>query len=155
MTVASGFEDGLGDAVLDATERRAREEVAPLLRERIQSLLRNYGRRHDYRVQPVVEATRTSVDRAGGTVTVRAELPHPAYLFEVGTDAHEITPTNADVLSFIWERRHDPPQWVREKYEREGDGWRVFLPKVEVEGLPEGRFVRDALHDIRRELEMR
>jgi hypothetical protein len=43
----------------------------------------------------------------------------------------------------VWE---DPPQWVREEFEPEGDGWRVFLPETTPSGLPEARFIRDTLN---------
>lgn len=149
----SDFEDDLQEALLDDVKQRARNEIAPDLKARIQRLLREYGARHEYDVRALVDAVRVSVEREAGTVRIRAELPDPSLLFEVGTVDHVVEAREADVLSFIWERRHDPPEWVREEFEREGDGWRVFLPKVEVAGLPEGRFVRDALAEMRRELE--
>jgi hypothetical protein len=101
----------------------------------------------------MVAAIEWDIIRRARNVRIVVRLPDPAYLFETGTADHEIEATNADVLSFVWERRHDPPQWVRDEYEREGDGWRVFLPEVEVTGLPEGRFIRDSLNAFRRRLE--
>ena len=153
MSLSSTFEADLRDGALNQIEQTARDEIAPDLRERIQSLLEDYGSRHDYDVRALVDAVETEVVRSGDTVRVVARLPDPALLFERGTAAHVVEAQSADVLSFVWERRHDPPQWVREEFDREGDGWRVFLPSVEVSGLPEGRFIRDALHDIRRSLE--
>jgi len=150
MTLDSDFEADLREATLDSVESA---DIGDRLRERIRELLGEYQDRHDYNLDAVVEAVRVETDRSGDRITYTAHLPHPSLLFEMGTGDHEITPTNADVLSFVWERRHDPPQWVREEFEREGDGWRVFLPKVEVSGLPEGRFVRGALDELRRELE--
>jgi hypothetical protein len=150
MTLDSDFEADLREATLDSVESA---DIGDRLRERIRTLLNEYQDRHDYNLDAVIDATRIETDRSGDRVTYTAHLPHPSLLFEVGTPDHEITPTNADVLSFVWERRHDPPQWVREQYEQEGDGWRVFLPRVEVSGLPEGRFVRGALDELRRELE--
>jgi len=150
MTLDSDFEADLREATLDEVEAA---DIGDRLRERIRELLGEYQDRHDYNLDAVVEAVRVETDRSGDRITYTAHLPHPSLLFEMGTSDHEITPTNADVLSFVWERRHDPPQWVREEFEREGDGWRVFLPKVEVSGLPEGRFVRGALDELRRELE--
>jgi len=152
MTLSSDFEDDLRDAVLDSIEQRA-ESLADELREGIQQRLEDYGQRHDYDVRALVAGVETEVEREGDTVRVVARLPHPALLFERGTVDHVVEAQRADVLPFVWERRHDPPQWVREEFEREGDGWRVFLPRVEVSGLPEGRFIRDTLHDIRRSLQ--
>lgn len=152
MELDSSFEDDLHEAALDNVEQAVREEYLPTLEQYITERLEQYGQRHDYNVDVLIAAMETDVERDDGRVKAVVRLPHPAYLFETGTVAHTIEAKNADVLSFIWERRHDPPQWVRDEYEREGDGWRVFLPKVEVSGLPEGRFIRDALHDIRRVL---
>lgn len=149
-TLDNSFERNLREAMLDEVEQRVRDEFLPLLEQHITERLEMYGSEHDYNVDALVAAIRTSTRRTGRGVEAVVELPHPAYLFETGTVAHAIEARNADVLSFVWERRHDPPQWVRDEFDQEGDGWRVFLPRVEVSGLPEGRFVRDALHDIRR-----
>jgi hypothetical protein len=153
MNLSSDFEDELRDGALNQIEQTARDEIAPDLRERIQSLLEDYGDRHDYDVRALVDAVETEVKRAGDTVRVVARLPDPALLFERGTVDHVVEAQGDGVLSFVWSRKHNPPQWVRDEFEREADGWRVFLPSVEVSGLPEGRFIRDALHEIRRSLE--
>lgn len=152
-TLDSGFEDDLREAHLDNVEQRCRDEVAPDLADEIRDRLEAYGQRHDYDVRAIIQATRWEVRRTSQRVRVVVRLPDPALLFERGTADHEVEAKSADVLSFVWERRHDPPQWVRDEYEREGDGWRVFLPAVEVEGLPEGRFIRDSLNAFRRRLE--
>jgi len=149
-TLERGFEDDLRAALLDELEQKAEDEIAPELEKRITNLLEAYGSRHDYDVRTLIAGLQVDVVRDGGGVEVVARLPDPALLFERGTVDHEIHAKSADVLSFVWEERHDPPAWVREEYEREGDGWRVFLPSVEVSGLPEGRFIRDALDEIRR-----
>jgi hypothetical protein len=149
----SRFEDDLRGAVLDVVEQRMREEIAPEFESRLRARIDNYARRHDYNLGALMDGLEVEVERQSNTVQLVARLPDPALLFERGTVDHEIEAKNADVLSFIWSRRHDPPQWVREEFEREGDGWRVFLPSVEVSGLPEGRFIRDTMHEIRRRLE--
>ncbi|WP_135830640.1 hypothetical protein [Halorussus halobius] len=153
MELDSNFEDDLRDAILDAGEEHAADSLADeyeaLLREKIEA----YGSQHDYDVSTLLAGLSVEVDRTGDAVRLRARLPDPALLFERGTARHEVEAKNADVLSFIWSeggRGADPPEWVREEYERESDGWRVFLPSVEVEGLPEGRFIRDTLAEIRR-----
>jgi hypothetical protein len=149
VTLDSGFEDDLREAVLDELEQKAYDDTAPELEKQISQNLRAYGSRHDYDVRALIAGLQVDVVRDGDGVWVIARLPDPALLFERGTVGHEIHAKNADVLSFVWEKRHNPPEWVKEEYDREGDGWRVFLPSVEVEGLPEGRFIRDTLHEIR------
>jgi hypothetical protein len=151
VTLDGSFEGDLAEAVGESIEREA-DDIADDLRDAIQSYLQDYGQRHDYDVRALVAAVETEVVREGETVRIVARLPDPALLFERGTVAHTVEAQSADVLSFIWTREHDPPQWVREEFDREADGWRVFLPSVRVEGLPEGRFIRDALHQIRRQL---
>ena len=146
----SGFEDGLRKAVLDDVEQRTRNELGPALRDGIADLLDSYASRHDYQLGRVIDGVTFHVSRGSRSVSLEVWLPDPAHLFETGTDAHEVT---GDPLAFIWERRHDPPDWVKEEYDREGDGWLVFLPEVEVAGIPEGRFVRDGLNQFRRRLE--
>jgi len=143
MTSLPSFETDARDALLDEFEAYAREEIAPAVQQHAHDILEAYGRRHDYDVESIIAAGETAVDRRGDRVVVRWGWPEPAIFFERGTVDHVVEARNADVLSFIWE---DPPQWVREEYEREGDGWRVFLPKVEVSGLPESRFIRDTLN---------
>jgi len=153
MELTGRFEDGLRDTVLDEMETRAREEIGPQLEREAATLLEQYGERHEYQVRALADAIRHEVERDDSGVRVRLLVPDPGLLFERGTVDHVIEPNNAEVLSFIWSERHNPPEWVKEEFEREGDGWRVFLPRVEVSGLPEARFIRDALHEIRRMLE--
>ena len=153
MELDSGFEDDLREALLDDVEQRVENDIAPDLESQLRDRIQAYGNRHDYDVQALLAGLEVEVARTVAGVRAIARLPDPAILFERGTVDHEVHARNADVLSFIWEKRHDPPEWVREEYEREGDGWRVFLPSVEVSGLPEGRFIRDTLNAIRRRLE--
>ena len=150
MTSLPSFEADARDALLDELEAYAREEIAPAVQQHAHDILEAYGREHDYDVGPIIEAGETSAERRGDTVVIRWGWPDPAIFFERGTVAHVVEAKNADVLSFIWE---DPPDWVREEYEREGDGWRVFLPKVEVAGLPESRFIRDTLNWLEAQFE--
>jgi len=143
MTSLPSFEADARDALLDELEAHAREEIAPAVQQHAHDILEAYGRRHDYNVESIIAAGETAVERRGDRVVVRWGWPEPAIFFERGTVDHVVKARNADVLSFIWE---DPPGWVREEYEREGDGYRVFLPEVEVSGLPESRFIRDTLN---------
>lgn len=148
MSIPTTFERDLEAALLDEMEQRAREEWAPGLLEQATEILRAYGDAHDYDVEPVIQTAEARVERREGRVTVRVEWPHPAApFFQMGTSDHTVD--GNDILSFVWE---NPPMWVREEFEQEGDGWRVFFHSVEVDGLPESRFVRDALHWLRREV---
>jgi len=150
MKLDRDFEDDLAESLLDELERKARADIAPRLASETRRLLDEYGRRNDYDIAGIRDAIRTDVTRTDSTVRVTMRLPDPALLFERGTVDHVVEADDAEVLSFIWE---NPPQWVREEFEQEGEGYRVFLPEVEVSGLPEGRFIRDALHEVRRRLE--
>ncbi|MEF8825437.1 MAG: hypothetical protein V5A34_05600 [Halapricum sp.] len=155
-SLASSFEADLRDAVLDDVEQAARNTLAEQFAVRAGGRLLEYGRTHDYNVEPIIEAAESDVERRGDMVVVRWGWPKPAIWFEYGTSDHTITPTDADVLSFVWE---DPPQWVREEFDRARDasgrfssGWRVFFPSVDVDGLPESRFIRDTLRWLEQEL---
>ncbi len=152
MTLDSSFEDALRDAVLDDAHDQliGSSGLAREVQQQAHGLLRSYGNRHDYDVESLIAAGAVEVDRQSDRVVARWGWPEPAIYFERGTVAHEVEARNADVLSFIWT---DPPGWVREEFEPEGDGYRVFLPRVEVEGLPESRFIRDSLHWLRRRLQ--
>jgi len=145
MELDSSFEQDLEEALLDDVEQRAREEIAPEVQAHAHDLLEQYGQRHDYDVGTIIEAGEARVERRKGRVVVRWGWPEPAIFFERGT-ADGVT-REGEPLSFIWE---DPPQWVREEFEREGEGYRVFLPETEPSGLPESRFIRDTLHWLRR-----
>lgn len=149
MTSLPDLEDDAREALLDEIEDKAHEELVPEVQTHAHELLREYGQRHDYDVDSIIEAGETEVVRKRDRVTVRFGWPEPAIYVEYGTVAHVVEAKGADALSFVWE---DPPQWVQEEFEPEGDGYRVFLPEVEVDGIPESRFIRDTLHWLRRRL---
>jgi len=148
-TLESRFEDKLREALLDNVAEQARQPggLADQVQAHAHELLEAYGQRHDYDVQPIIEAGETRVEGRKGRVLVRWGWPEPAIFFERGTVDHAVRAREADVLSFIWE---DPPQWVRNEFDAEGDGYRVFLPETNVSGLPESRFIRDTLNWVRR-----
>lgn len=146
-TLDAGFDDDLRDAVLADAEQHARAAIAPEVLGYAHAILDAYGQENDYDVDPIIEAAETEVRREGDAVLVRWGWPEPAIFFERGTVDHVVEADEAPVLSFVWE---DPPEWVREEFEPEGDGWRVFFQSVEVEGLPASRFVRDTLNWLRR-----
>ncbi len=129
---------------MDTAEAYAREVVVPVVQSHAHEILEGYGQRHGYDVQSLIDAAEARVERRKGSIVVRYGWPEPAIYMEYGTPRHG--PTDANVLSWVWE---DPPAWVREEFEREGDGYRVFLP--EVSGLPESRFIRDTINWLRGE----
>ena len=151
MNLDSGFERKLREAILDDVQEEMLADDGPVWGavERSHEILREYGRRHDYNVGPVIEAlAEPSVTRKADRVVAYWGWFHPAAPhFEFGTSDHVVD--GDPVLTFIWE---EPPEWVKEEFEREGEGWRVFLPQTEPSGLPESRFVRDALAWLRREV---
>lgn len=156
MHLDSSFEADLREAVLDDIEATLVGRQGNLVHrfvQRVHATLRAYGERHDYDAEPLIESLgQPQVSRGPRGVVVRVGWDHEAFpYFEYGTSEHTIE--GDPVLSFVWEDRHDPPPWVAREFEREGDGFRVFLPEVEVAGLPESRAIRDAMHWLRRELQ--
>jgi len=143
MTSLPNFEADAREAFLDELEDYAREEIAPAVQAHAHDILKAYGQEHDYDVEPIIAAGETRVERRKGSVVIRFGWPEPAIYFERGTVDHVVEAKNADALSFVWE---DPPDWVRQEFEPEGDGYRVYFQKVEVSGLPEARFIRDTLN---------
>jgi hypothetical protein len=148
------------EAVTDETRRilvgQERNLIARTIIE-ANSNLEEAAAVNEWDVENVIAEWDVEVDERGGTLAVRITNEHPAAdFFEFGTSDHTI---NGDpVLSFVWEERHDPPQWIRENFDEavsEGGrpGYRVFLANVEVQGLPETRFLRDALDFLQRQME--
>lgn len=118
--------------------------------------LESYGSTHEYHVQSIIDSfAGVDVDRTSTSLTITYGWEHPAARhFEFGTSDHTID--GDPVLSFVWS---EPPQWVREEFDQArgaggqyASGWRVFLPSVDVSGLPEARFARDSKHWLRRQL---
>ncbi len=119
--------------------------------------LEAYGGEHEYRVESVIESfAGVTVDRNASSIKVTWGWSHPAAeFFEFGTSDHTIE--GDPVLSFVWS---EPPAWVREEFDQArgsggqfASGWRVFLPEVEVSGLPEARFARSSQHWLRRQVQ--
>jgi len=151
----SGFERQLEQAALDHAEHELVGKQGNVIHaavERVHERLREYGREFDYNVEPIIDSfAGVDVQRNDRGLTIRFGWSHEAFPYlEYGTSSHTV---NGDpVLSFVWEERHDPPDWVREEYDREGDGYRVFLPEVEVAGVEETRAIRDMLAWLRNNL---
>jgi len=109
---------------------------------------------NEWDVENVTASWDFEVDERGDSIAVRLENTHPAsQFFEFGTSAHTIN--GNPVLSFVWEERHDPPQWNFNEETSDGGrpGYRVFFAQTNVQGLPETRFMRDALRFLRRQME--
>jgi hypothetical protein len=155
-TLNRGFEDDLREAMLDNAESTLVGEFDPLVFrfvERAHEILRAYGQRNGYDVEPVIESLgQPDVQRNRNSITATIGWEHPAApYFQMGTSDHTIDGT--PVLSFIWE---DAPEGVREMFpetERVDGDPRVFFESVDVQGLPESRFVRDAIAWLRREVQ--
>jgi hypothetical protein len=151
-TLTSPFEDDLREALLDDAERQLIGEQANLAQQFVQQAhdtLREYGQEFDMNIEPVIDSLEVGdVSRDSNGVSVRLEWTHEAAgYFEVGTSRHTVQ--GQPVLSFIWE---DPPQWVREAFDQEAGGWRVFFAEVEVSGIPAARYIRDTLEWLRQEV---
>jgi len=167
MRLESGFEQDLEEALLDDAEQRLVGEFDNVIAGFIEAVHRNlraYAARHGYDVESTIESLATpEVTRTGGRVEILVGWESDQMArWEFGTSDHHID--GDPVLSFVWadndKRGADPPQWVREEFDRARDaqgrfqsGWRVFLPEVEVRGLPESRAIRDGMHALRRVLE--
>lgn len=129
---------------LDELEREFVGEANNLVFQAIQTS-HDRLRESDYDVDSVIASLEgPTVDRGPGSITVSWRWSHPAAsFFEYGTSEHTI---NGDpVLSFVWE---DPPDAVREQFDREADGWRVFFNAVEVGGIDQTRFARAGLREL-------
>jgi hypothetical protein len=154
MQLDRGFEDSLREALLDDVESTlvgGRDNVVFQATQRVRGRLERYAREEDYDVQPILDSfTGVEVTRTDNSITVRWGYDHPAIeFFEFGTSDHTIE--GDPVLSFVWSD-DDAPAWVAEEFEEEGDGYRVFLPEVDVAGVAETRAIRDALNWLRREV---
>ena len=154
-TLDSSFEADLQAALLDEAETALVGEADNLIAQaisRVHGRLDRYAREFDYNVDPLKQSLEpVDVQRSGRQLTIRFGWSHEAFPYlEFGTPDHTIE--GSPVLSFVWEERHNPPDWVREEFDEEGAGYRVFLPEVEVAGIEETRAVRDALNWLRREL---
>lgn len=143
------------DAVREQLVGQERNLIARTIIE-ANSNLEESAAANEWDVQSVIESVDVRTDERGGTIAVRITYDHPAAdHFEFGTSHHTI---NGDpVLSFVWEERHDPPQWVRENFDAETSdggrpGYRVFFGSVDVQGIPETRFLRSALDFLENQL---
>jgi hypothetical protein len=155
VTLDEDFEDAAGEAVMDAVYDSLIGQRDNLVHEAIQQsreALEDFD--DQYNVGPIWNSlSGPEVDRSDGEITVRWSFDHPAAgYFEYGTPDN-YTIEGDPILSFVWE---DPPAWVKDEFEREGDGWRVFFGEVDSgEGIAETRFTRWGLRWLRWQLEDR
>ncbi|PSP80169.1 hypothetical protein BRC81_02975 [Halobacteriales archaeon QS_1_68_20] len=152
MQLDARFEADLQEALLDDAEHELvgkRNSLTHQAVQRAHETLRRVGRRLDYDVEPIIESLgEPEVVRTANRVEVRIGWEHEAAPhFEFGTSAHRID--GDPMLSFVWEA---PPPEIAQQFQKEGDGYRVFFDSVFVAGIPEIRFVRDALNWLRREI---
>lgn len=115
-----------------------------------------FGQQNDYHWQPLRDSfAGVDASRSRRGVTAAWHWTHEAAgFFEFGTSDHVIRGT--PVLAFVWD---DPPSGVAGRFgqARDGDGQYtsgadMVVSEVEVSGLPEGRWLRDSLQWLRREV---
>lgn len=147
-TLDSSFESDLQEALMDEAEGQLYDNpdnMAFAFLQLVNENIRDFANEQDYDLESIAESGRvTDTSRGNTRVSVTLEWDHPAAIFEWGAPPHTIE--GNPILSFVWE---DPPDWVKQEYEREGDGWRVFFPSVEHPGVPAGRFLRGAVNRVR------
>lgn len=155
----STFETALETALTEEAEQELVGQQDSVLHEFVQAVhdrLREFGRRHDYDVEPAIDSlVGPEVDRSGGSLTVTVGWADEQMArWEFGTEPHTI---RGDPLAFVWE---DPPGWVREEFDQARSsggqfrsGWKVFLPEVDHPGTAESRAIRDSLNELRSEME--
>ena len=149
MNLAADFEAELRESMLDSVEHELVGKQGNLVFQAIQrshNVLREYGRRHDYEVEPIIESLgQVELDRTDQSITARWGWQAPAApFFALGTSDHV---ADGDPLVFQWP---DAPDEVAQQFEDTFPT--VFFSQVEVSGLPESRFVREALLWLRREI---
>jgi hypothetical protein len=153
MDLESDFEAKAREAILDDVETELVGRRGNLVHEAIQQsreALMDFE--DEYNVGPIWDSLEgPEVSRTDESITVRWRFTHEAAgFFEYGTpDHYEIE--GDPILSFVWE---DPPEWVTEEFEAEGDGYRVFFSEVDSgEGIKETRFTRWGVRWLRWQLE--
>jgi hypothetical protein len=153
MDLDASFEDDVEAAILDDVEHELVGGGGNLVHEAIQQskeALQDFA--DQYNVGPIWQSLEgPEVDRTDESITVRWRFTHDAAgFFEFGTPDNYRIEGNP-ILSFVWE---DPPEWVTEEFEPEGDGYRVFFSEVDSgEGIKETRFTRWGLRWLRWQLE--
>jgi len=130
----------LNEALGELTKDEARD-IANRWFSRSQEILFQGGDEAGYEVQNVAQSG--VPPQFDGEVWRFGYRHIAAPFFEFGTDAHTITPTNAEFLRFEWP---DAPQEIRERFSETFPV--VFFREVEVEGIESLRYVRDSRDEI-------
>jgi len=150
MSLDDSFQDAVRDGILDAAERRVREEWVPAAVGASHNVLRTYGRRNGYSVEPVIKSLQEpTVTREADEIVARWGWTHEAApFFDMGVSPHTIE--GDPILSFIWA---DAPPEVRAIFsdtERVDGDPRVFFGSVEHPGIPDSQYVDVGIRWLRR-----
>jgi len=148
LTLDSGFEADLREAVLDDVEATLRDEIGPELADVIRENWQAYASRNGYDIDHIWEDFEGPfVDRSDGTITLRMKWPGLTALFEYGVSPHTIE--GNPLLAFIWE---SPPEGTRPP----GAPEHIVADEVNwgsvTGGIPESRAIRDGLEWLRQTL---
>lgn len=149
MQLDSSFEDDLAAAVLDEAEHELVGRQNNLLYQTIEQshrVLKTYGQRHDYDIEPVIESLQQpTVERSSRSIRIEYGWEHDAApFFARGTSDHTV---EGDPLVFEWP---DAPQEIQSQF---ADTFpTVFFKSVDVSGIPESRFVRAGVEWLRHQL---
>lgn len=147
LTLDSGFESDLREAVLDDVETTARDEIGPRLETLARQNWKAYAARNGYDIDHIWEDAELSVTRDDSSVSIRVEWPGLTALFEWGVDPHTIE--GSPLLSFVWE---GPPEGTRPP----GAPEHVVADEVNwgsvTGGIPEARAIRDAIDELEGDL---
>jgi len=146
VTLDADFEDQLADALLDDAEEQA-EGIGQDLKDTAEQNFSEYAGRNDYSISHIWSgATGPEVERDPNAVRVSVQWPELTALYEHGVAPHTI---RGSPLAFAWPA---PPGGTRPQ------GAPSFVVADEVNwgsvtgGIPEARAIRNALAEIRREL---
>ena len=139
MQLDSDFEDQPQEAVLDEVESTVREEIGPQLVQTARDNWESYASRHDYDIDFIWEDAELSVTRDTDSVNLTVEWPELSALFEHGVSPHTIEGDPA--LHFYYER-------IDQEITVQSVNW-----GSETGGIPESRAVRDALNQLRGDLQ--
>jgi len=135
------FLDGAYDALVGARGNLVFQAI-----DQAHGALESYGTEQDYRVESVIDSfDGVEADRTEREITATWSWSHTAAEFyEFGTSDHTV---DGDPL-LVFEFNAQEYPYLDEMFP-EGT---AFLPSVDVSGLPEGRWVRDSLNWLRREV---
>ena len=150
-TLDSDFETAVEQVVLDVAERHLRDRLDDTVAES-HRVLREYGGRNDYSVEPVIDSLQSpTIRRESDRVVARWGWTHEAApFFDAGVSPHTIE--GDPILRFVWE---DAPAGVREMFadtERVDGDPVVYFDSVEHPGIPASRFVRAGVDWLRTHL---